>query len=165
MAYPPTTTIVSVHTDDANPDAAKYRISNKAGHTQAVVTIAADTGIGPLRPGVGIRPGAGRRPSDGSFPIGDVIVGGDLTPGMVPFISCVMLTKGNAPTASKPVGNLGAVCGIHRCGAEGVMPLHVEVNQGRVETVTENIDYSEVAGPDGDVTINAFTLVEPYGWF
>lgn len=160
----PSVTITNVHTDDANPDAAKYRISNKAGHTQAVATIKADTGVGELRPGAGVRPGQGLVPSNGSWLVGDALPGGDLTPGMIPFISCVLTTKGNTPIASKPVGNLGAICGVHRCGGEGVMPLHVEVRERRFKLFTETVDYAEVAGPDGDVPINVFVLVEPLGW-
>lgn len=31
--------VLNVHTDDANPDASLYKISNKAGHTDATATI------------------------------------------------------------------------------------------------------------------------------
>lgn len=38
-------TTVSVHTDDASPDAAPHRISNQAGKSRAVVTMSAGAGL------------------------------------------------------------------------------------------------------------------------
>lgn len=138
----PSTSVTLVHTDDANPDAARYRISNKTGHDTALATITADAG----------------NLSTDAFDVGNALLGGELTPGMAPYVAAMVMTTGNNPKAQH-IAALGIVCGITRCGSEGAMPLRMSAG-----TMTGTIKWSEIQGADRDVTVNVFTLVEPEGW-
>lgn len=187
----PSSAVVSVHTTDATPDVANFKVSNRAGEDTATVTLRFSTGSSPLRPGVGVRPGLGRRPSDGAFEVGGAIPGGDLTPDMEPYVAAYRLTSGATRNVGPLVANLGCVCGLDRCGVPGVMPLRMKprvvdsgpiigpINGARVgapttflaarvtvSNVTELVAVPEFHGAlvEGDNTINVFALVEPEGW-
>lgn len=59
------------------------------------------------------------------------------------------------------VANLGAVCGINRCGAPGVMPLQA------LEGVQLPLpfDYDRTGGPpDGVYPMSVHAIAEPGGW-
>lgn len=164
----PTNIVVSVITTDKDPATPKHRISAKLGEDTASVTINVNPGNAPLRPGVSVRPGVGVKPGGGTFDVGPALPG-DATPGMVPYLAAYRMVAG--PRTGKTVANLGCVCGLDRCGAPGVVPLHIEAKRvgGGPATVTPDIttpvSYSELApAGDGDVTISVYALVEPEGW-
>lgn len=123
----PSTSIVSVHTEDADPDAAAYRISAVPGHDVATAVVSIDTGT---------------------------------SPGVTPYVAAVRLVTGAARNLGV-IANLGAVCGLSRCGGPGVMPLRIE--DSPVE-MTFEIPEAKIAGADRDVTVTLWTLVEPAGW-
>lgn len=136
----PTLAVTAIHTDDANPSASKFRVSAVAGHDTALVTVETDTG------------NAGT-----AFDVGGALLG-DLTPSMIPYLAAIIITAGSR--TSTPATALGAVCGISRCGADGVMPL---AGYGTVDTVL-TVKRNDLTGADGDKTLNVFALVEPEGW-
>lgn len=143
MSNPPSNSVVSVHTEDAAPDAPKFRLSAVAGHDTANVVISAVTGADA---------------ADRQIDPGGILLG-DATPGMYPYIASIRLTLG--PRTATPIASLGCVCGLDRCGAPGAMPLHVETDKTYNFVVREQ---QIAGGPDGDVTVNVYTLTEPEGW-
>jgi hypothetical protein len=178
----PTNTVKGVQTTDATPNAPTYKISAQPTEDTALATITVDTGgTPPLRPGAGVRPGGGVRPTDPGFDVGAALVG-DAEPDMIPYVGSVRLTTSNVRSGRR-IGGLGAVCGLDRVGAEGVMPLRAEVKRAWnrnpqpgalgsrlgvmrlqfaysrvVKDIVATVKYAEVAAPDGNVT------VEPEGW-
>jgi hypothetical protein len=182
----PTSLVVSVHTTDVTPDRAKYRISAKPGEDLATAVVRFTTGNTPLRPGAGLVPGVGLQPSSASFDTGNVLVG-DATPSMTPYIAAIRLVAG--VRQGTPLARLGCVCGLDRCGAPGVKPLHVEPTRAKgtgprvpnmiaddgqfcPPNATAPFDYaagvkfaSVAQYADGDVEVDAYALIEPEGWF
>lgn len=164
MSNPPSSNVVSVHTEDAAPDAPKYRLSALAGHNMATVVVFADSGNVPLRPRAGLHPGAGLYPA-GEIEPGDLIPG-DLAPSDDLYVAAIRLTRRPSDTApasltNPTVGRLGVVCGHTRCGEQGAMPLRVfpaKNNTTRVFTSAMG------GGADGDRTIDAYILIEGIGW-
>lgn len=142
----PTSQVTLVHTDDAAPDAPKYRISNKVGHDTALATVTVTAG------------------NTDAFDVGNVLIG-SATPNMVPYLAAVIMTLGPTPI-SPPVAALGVVCGITRCGAPGAKPLRAEgvAPSTDAHAVVGVVKWSEIMGADRDVTVNVFALVEPEGW-
>lgn len=71
------------------------------------------------------------------------------------------LTVGGNRKTGRLAGNLGAVCGLDRCGAPGVMPLAAASGVQRTEVIT----FTEASdgGADGGRTVNVDAMSDA-GW-
>jgi hypothetical protein len=76
-------------------------------------------------------------------------------PAAMQNVRCVF---GSDVRDGQVVANLGAVCGLSRCGAPGVMPL-------AAVDVELAFDYADTGGPpDGDYALSVHAISEPDGW-
>jgi hypothetical protein len=155
----PTTFINRVSTKDATPNVSKFKISGIPGYTTASILWSFSVGSLALRPGVGIRPGTGVRIQPEGPEVG--APSGPL-PGFVPsedpHVAVIRVVEGVNRLAT-PLLNLGAVCGIDRCGA--CKPLKIEARSGVRTFAVERVQIPEASG---DITFTIFTLFESEGW-
>lgn len=119
---PPSTSVLSVTTEDAAPTVPAHRISRVGGFTTLTARIRFDPAASVIR-AYRLNYGSPNRN------------GGTL------------------------VANLGAVCGLDRCGAPGVKPTAIAAPLDK-DVV---IDAAQVPGADGDYTVNVFAASDE-GW-